>query len=287
MDCAKGVGALIARPKKTLDDLRGVLKVGRKIPLLIAVPTTAGTGSETTLACVIVNSETRRKYAINDFPLIPSYAVLDERVTTTLPPKVVAETGMDALTHAVEAYIGRSGDRSTRRDALEAIGLIFENLEESYFKGTEKSRKAMLIASHKAGRAFSKAYVGYVHAIAHSLGGKYDTPHGLANAVVLPTVLKEYGKAAQKKLARIAAYCSLADRNVSREQAAGALIAKIEELNREFGIPQTLPVKAEDLDELAGYADQEANPLYPVPVLKDRSELKEIYKKVGGIYAER
>ncbi|MDE6849851.1 MAG: iron-containing alcohol dehydrogenase, partial [Clostridia bacterium] len=180
MDCAKGVGALIARPKKTLNDLGGILKVKKKIPMLIAVPTTAGTGSETTLACVVVDSETRHKYAINDFPLIPSYAVLDEEVTMSLPPKVVSTTGMDALTHAIEAYIGKSGNKSTRRDALEAIDLIFNNLENSYFEKTREARKNMLLASHKAGRAFSKAYVGYVHAVAHSLGGKYDTPHGLA-----------------------------------------------------------------------------------------------------------
>lgn len=281
MDCAKGVGALIAKPKKTLDDLGGILKIRRKIPLLIAVPTTAGTGSETTLACVIVNSETRRKYAINDFPLIPAYAVLDESVTMTLPPSVVAQTGMDALTHAIEAYIGNSGNKSTRGDALEAMRLIFDNLEASYFEKTAAARKAMLIASHKAGRAFSKAYVGYVHAIAHSLGGKYDTPHGLANAVILPVVLREYGKAIYRKLAQIAVYCALADETVSPEQGAEIVIRKIEALNEKFGIPRTLSIREEDIAELAGYAEREANPLYPVPVLWDRVKLAELYRKIG------
>ena len=210
MDCAKGVGALVARPKKTLNALRGILKVIKKIPMLIAIPTTAGTGSETTLAAVIVDAKTRHKYAINDFPLIPRYAVLDEEVTMTLPEKVVSTTGMDALTHAIEAYIGLGGNASTRRDALEACKLIFENIEASYLSADRTARKNMLIASHKAGRAFSKAYVGYVHALAHSLGGKYDIPHGFANAVILPTVLMEYGKAIHKKLWKIAVYCNLA-----------------------------------------------------------------------------
>lgn len=282
MDCAKGVGALLARPKKTMDDLRGILKVRKKIPLLIAIPTTAGTGSETTLACVIVNAQTRYKYAINDFPLIPSYAVLDESVTMSLPPKVVAETGMDALTHAIESFIGRSGNKGTRQDALEAMKLIFENIESSYSDKTAEARKAMLIAAHKAGRSFSKAYVGYVHAIAHSLGGKYDTPHGLANAVILPIVLREYGKAAHKKLYKIAVYCGLVNETATYEQGAEAVISKIEQLNAKFSIPKTLKVAKEDIPELAAHADKEANPLYPVPVLWNKKKLQQVYLKVGG-----
>lgn len=282
MDCAKGVGALIAKPKKTLGQLGGILKVGKKIPTLVAIPTTAGTGSETTLACVVVDSKTRHKYAINDFPLIPRYAVLDESVTMTLPRSVVATTGMDALTHAVEAYIGKSGNKSTRRDALEAIKLVFDNLPQSYSEGTREARKNMLIAAHKAGRAFSKAYVGYVHALAHALGGKYNVPHGLANAVILPIVLREYGKAAYKKLKNIAVYCGLADKETAAEVAAHAVIDKIEEFNDAFGIPQTLEcIDERDLDELAAHADREANPLYPVPVLWDAKKLKSMFIKIG------
>lgn len=286
MDCAKGAGALIARPKKTLNDLGGILKVKKKIPLLIAVPTTAGTGSETTLACVVVDSGTRHKYAINDFPLIPSYAVLDEGVTMTLPPQVVSTTGMDALTHAIEAFIGRGGNKSTRRDSLEAISLIFENLEKSYSDCDRQARKNMLIASHKAGRAFSKAYVGYVHAVAHSLGGKYDTPHGLANAVILPVVLDEYGKAAHKKLKKIAVYCGLADKKMPANEAAATVISKIKELNAKFGIPEKFDfIKRGDIAALAAYADREANPLYPVPELWNAEKLEKIYLKAGG-YAD-
>lgn len=182
LDCAKAAGARIVRPKKPLSKMGGILKVRKKIPLLIAVPTTAGTGSETTLAAVVTDAETRHKYAINDFPLIPPYAVLDVTTTASLPQKIVSTTGIDALTHAVEAYIGRSTTRGTRRDALEAIKLIFENLHKAYETGDAESRKNMLYASHYAGRAFSKSYVGYVHSLAHALGGKYNTPHGLATS---------------------------------------------------------------------------------------------------------
>ncbi|MDE6868936.1 MAG: iron-containing alcohol dehydrogenase [Clostridia bacterium] len=286
MDCAKGAGALIARPKKQLSALRGILKVIKKIPLLIAIPTTAGTGSETTLACVIVDSGTRYKYAVNDFPLIPSYAVLDEEVTMTLPGFVVSTTGMDALTHAVEAYIGKSGNRSTRADALDAVKTVFENLEVSFSEGTREARKNMLIASHKAGRAFSKAYVGYVHAVAHSLGGKYDTPHGLANAVLLPIVLREYGNSVHKKLKEIAVYCNLAAADTPADEAAERVISKIEQMNATFAIPSKFDfIKKEDIDGLAAHAEKEANPLYPVPVLWDREKLKQIYLK-AGIYAD-
>lgn len=283
MDCAKGVGALIAKPKKSLNDLRGILKVGKKIPLLIAIPTTAGTGSETTLAAVIVDAKTRHKYAINDFPLIPPYAVLDEEVTMTLPQKVVSTTGMDALTHAIEAYIGKGGNGSTRRDALDACKLIFDNIESSFEDSDRTARKNMLTASHMAGRAFSKAYVGYVHALAHALGGKYNVPHGLANAVILPIVLREYGKAVYKKLRKIAVHCNLADENTSYADGAQILISKIESLNEKFGIPRTVPEILEgDIEELATYADKEANPLYPVPELWDKDKLAHMYIKIKG-----
>ena len=172
MDCAKAVGACAVKPNQSLAQMKGILKVHKKLPLLMAVPTTAGTGSETTLAAVITDADTRYKYAINDFPLIPRYAVLDPKVTLSLPPFITATTGMDALTHAVEAYIGNSTTIDTRRDALKAIKLIFENIDIAYEHGDNiQARRNMLHASFYAGCAFTKSYVGYVHAVAHSLGG--------------------------------------------------------------------------------------------------------------------
>ena len=177
MDCAKAVGARIAKPKKSIPKMKGVLKVRKRLPLFIAVPTTAGTGSETTLAAVITDGETRHKFPMNDFSLIPQYAALMPEVTRGLPPFMTATTGMDALTHAVEAYIGRSTTRETRKYALEATRLIFENIEKAYTNGTDmEARKNMLYASFLAGKAFSKSYVGYCHAIAHSIGGNYNAP---------------------------------------------------------------------------------------------------------------
>ena len=179
MDCAKGVGARVARPNLTIPQMRGLLKVMKKTPLLIAVPTTAGTGSETTIAAVISNPRTHEKYAVNDFHLVPKYAVLDPLITVGLPPHITATTGMDALTHAVEAYVGRSNTDETRQAARKAVKLIHENLYNAYTDGSNlTARSNMLTAAFYAGIAFTKAYVGYVHAIAHTLGGYYRIPHG-------------------------------------------------------------------------------------------------------------
>ena len=283
LDLAKAVGAKYARPKKSLQKLKGILKVRKKIPTLYAVPTTAGTGSETTLACVIIGSNTKHKYAINDFPLIPKYAVLDSNMTKTLPKNVVATTGMDALTHAIEAFIGRGGNKKTRKDALDAIKLIFENLEDAYFFNGDESRKNMLFASFKAGRAFSKAYVGYVHALAHALGGFYNTPHGLANAVILPIVLKEYKAKIYGKLKKIAIYIGIADENTDSKAAANLLINKIEELNNKFEIPNSITIDENDIEKMSEMANSEANPLYPVPVLWDKKKLAKLYLKIGEL----
>lgn len=205
MDCAKGVGARVARPHKKISSMRGELKILKPIPLLIAVPTTAGTGSETTLAAVLTDERTHEKYALNDFVLIPRYAVLDPVLTEGLPPFITATTGMDALTHAVEAYIGKSNTAQTIEDSVAAVKLIFRNLERAYTDGSDmEARENMQKASFLAGAAFTRAYVGYVHAIAHSLGGEYGIPHGLANAVILPYVLEAYGSSVYMSLAELA-----------------------------------------------------------------------------------
>ena len=280
MDCAKAVGARIANPRRSLAQMKGILKVRRRIPLLIAVPTTAGTGSETTLAAVITDSETRHKYAISDFPLIPACAVLDPRVTVSLPPSVTATTGMDALTHAVEAYIGNSTTRDTRKAALKAVRLIFSNLDTAYKNGSDLSaRKNMLEASFYAGLAFTKSYVGYVHAVAHSLGGEYGVPHGLANSVLLPFVLEAYGNTVYKKLHCLAIAAGIADRSTPDEEAAKAFIKAIKEMKKRYGIGDKIPqIQEEDIPKLARYADKEANPLYPVPVLMNAKELEQFYR---------
>lgn len=279
MDCAKALGARLVYPKRSLGQLKGILRVMRTLPPLITIPTTAGTGSEVTLAAIITDSEKQHKYALMSFPLIPRYAVLDAALTYSLPPYLTATTGIDALTHATEAYIGRSTTKETRRLALEAAKLIFENIENAYNDGHNRiARENMLFAAYKAGIAFSKSYVGYIHAVAHSLGGTYGTPHGLANAVIIPYVLEAYGKSAYKKLHEIGIAVGVSDKNDSHEIGAKKFIKAVRDLNKRIGIPDKLTgIKKSDIPQMARNAEAEANPLYPVPKLMTRKELEKFY----------
>lgn len=281
MDCAKAAGAMIIKPEKSIHKMRGILKVFGKLPLFIAVPTTAGTGSETTIAAVITDDNTRDKFTIISFCLAPHYAILDPAMTVGLPPAITATTGMDALTHAVEAYIGRSTTRMTRRLAVEAVSIIRTDLYKAYTDGPDReARRNMQYAAYCAGLAFTISYVGYVHAVAHSLGGKYNTPHGLANAVILPYVLKRYGKSARRKLAKLARQSGVSSPSADDENAAAQFITFVEDLNAKMGIPTKLHVEESDIPELAIHADKEANPLYPVPKLMSARELESIYHDI-------
>lgn len=288
MDCAKALGARVAYPKKSVGQMKGILRVLRKLPTLIAIPTTAGTGSEVTLAAIITDSEKQHKYALMSFPLIPHYAVLDASLTYSLPPHLTATTGMDALTHAVEAYIGRSTSKETRRLAKEAVRLIFENVETAYNDGSNhKARENMLHAAYKAGVAFSKSYVGYIHAVAHSLGGKYGTPHGLANAVIMPYVLESYGECVYKKLHQLAIVAGISSENDTHKAGAEKFIEAIKELNAKMGIPTKISgIKKEDIPVMAKHAAKEANPLYPVPKLMTKSELESFYFQIADWSAQ-
>ena len=282
IDCAKAVGARVACPRKSLEKMKGILKIHRRIPLLAAIPTTAGTGSETTVTTVITDDKTHYKYPISDFPLIPRIAVLDPTVTFTLPASLTATTGMDAMTHAVEAFIGGSTTKKTRDYSIRAVKLIIANIEKAYKNGQdENARRNMLLASNLAGGAFSRSYVGYVHAVAHSLGGAYNIPHGLANSVLLPILLRAYGSKSWKKLKKLAVAGGVAFPTDSEQAAAEKFIAEIERLNAAMGIPTKLKgIKEEDIAELARRADKEANPLYPVPILWNAKELERFYLEV-------
>lgn len=283
MDCAKAIGARVVYPQKTVGKMKGILRVLRRLPTLIAIPTTAGTGSEVTLAAVITDSKTHHKYALMSFPLIPHYAVLDEKLTYTLPPHLTATTGMDALTHAIEAYIGRSTTKETRRLALEATALIFNNIEIAFTDPKNlQARKNMLHAAYKAGVAFSKSYVGYIHAVAHSLGGQYGTPHGLANAVILPYVLEDYDNCVYKKLHELAIAAGLSTKEEAHITGTLKFIKALKDLKNRLNIPKKLEgIKKEDIPLMAKHAEKEANPLYPVPKLMTRKQLENIYYQVG------
>jgi alcohol dehydrogenase class IV len=284
MDCAKIVGARVARPGKSVAKMKGVLKVIFKIPTLIAVPTTAGTGSEVTLAAVISNNITQEKYPINDFCLIPHYAVHDPELTVKLPPHITSTTGMDAMTHAVEAFIGNSNTNETRQAALDAVSLIHSNLLKVYKTPDDlQSRAAMLKASYVAGVAFTRAYVGYVHAIAHTIGGFYKIPHGMANAVIMPHVLEYYGEAVHERLAALADHIGIGSANQSKGQKAAGFIAYLRDLNKQMDIPSHFEkIKEDDLPEMIKRALAEANPLYPVPRILFADDLRQIYLKVKG-----
>ena len=283
IDLAKICGARVVKPKKSIQKMEGLLHICKKLPPLIVIPTTAGTGSEVTITAVITDSEKKHKYTMNSFTLIPSHAILDPKVTYSLPPHLTATTGMDALTHAVEAYIGNSTSKQTRRCSLEAVHLIFKNIEKAYTKGDDyEARKKMLHASYIAGIAFSKSYVGYIHAVAHSLGGQYNIPHGLANAVLMPYVLKDYGISAHKKLHELGIAAGVASENDSHEQGANKFIMAIENLNQKMNIPTKFEgILEEDISVMARYASKEANPLYPVPKLMNAKELEKFYYMVS------
>jgi len=282
MDCAKGVGARVARPKKSISQMKGVFKVMKKSPPMFAIPTTAGTGSETTIAAVITDSKTHEKYAINDTSLIPHYAVLDPLLTVNLPPHITSTTGVDALTHAVEAYIGRSNTKQTKQQSRDAIKLIFENIFEAYSNGTDLVARAnMQKASFLAGQAFTRAYVGYVHAIAHTLGGFYSVPHGLANAIILPYVLEYYGKSVHKPLAELADLVGISVPADNNEQKAVKFIEAIKKLNEKMGIPKKVSGIAEsDIPLMVKRALAEANPLYPVPKIMSKEEMFSLYQMI-------
>lgn len=280
MDCAKGVAARVACPKKQIPQMKGTFKVMKKTPVIFAVPTTSGTGSEATVAAVVSNPETHEKYPINDPVLIPKYAVLDPTLTIGLPKHITSTTGMDALTHAVEAYIGKSTFEQTRAWSIKATKLIFENLTAVYDDGTDlKKRKNMQLASFYAGAAFTRSYVGYVHAMAHTLGGMYGIPHGLANAVILPHILDFFGSSAYKPLAELANAVGIT--GASDEVKAKEFIKRIKAMNEYMEIPTQLKgIKDEDIPLMVERAYKEAHPDYPVPKFMSKKEMADMFKEI-------
>lgn len=277
MDCAKAIGARAARPEKSVDKLQGVMKVGKKIPLFFAVPTTAGTGSETTIAAVITDAATHRKASINDPAILPKYAILDPTLTLGLPPYITAITGMDALCHAVEAYTNHTYNTKVEDDlAKRAVKLIYLNLYKAFEDGTDiNARQNMQKAAFFAGRAFTRGCVGYVHAVGHTLGGLYGVPHGEAMAIILPHVLRQFGPAVHKRLAELADVCGLEGKNDAEK--SGAFIGWIEEMKEKMGISAgTDVIKEEDKEQIIAWAMKEANPLYPVPAVWDHDDFAKL-----------
>lgn len=313
IDCAKVAGARAVKRDLPVGKMSGMLKIHKKLPLLLAVPTTAGTGSEVTLAAVITDETCHYKHAVMDYCLIPRYAFLDPGLSCSLPPDMTAYSGMDAMTHAVEAYCNRFCSPKMKAHAMKAVSLIGANLLTAYREPANKAaRMNMLTGSYEAGIAFTNAYVGYVHAIAHGIGGLYHVPHGEANAILLPKVLAAYGSAVYEPLARLerkvraageagegsahvrsragegsANVRSRMERKVCASGAedgnsketdavlAEAFIERIRRMNRSMGIPEQLAMlRKEDVPELAARALKEGNPNYPVPVIWEEEQMR-------------
>ena len=288
MDAAKTIALAVAN-KKHPRQLVGYFR-GLRAPVPIyAVPTTAGTGSEVTVAAVVSDPETNKKLVIADTRLVPTMAALDPTLMTGLPRHVTAATGMDALTHAIEAFIGQWSTAYTDRMALAAVRMIYDHLRIAYRNGRNlAAREQMALAATYAGVAFTRANVGYVHAIAHQLGGKYHTPHGLANAIMLPHVLKFLSPAITRKLAMLAVGA-----RVGKEGERPAVLAKkfldsVEQLNRDLGIPRHLDALCEvDIPELAKAACWEADTGYPVPRYMSPETCAELIRQVLPTKAAR
>lgn len=283
MDCAKGIGARIARPKRSVTQLQGLFRILKRIPVIFAVPTTAGTGSETTVAAVITDSKTHHKASMNDPSLMPKYAVLDPELTVGLPPQVTATTGMDALCHAVECYT--NGTYNTKLEnamCKKAVKLIYDNLYKIYLDGTNlRGRQNMQKAAFYAGRAFTRGCVGYVHAIGHTLGGIYGTPHGLAMSIMLPHVMRAYGSAAWAKLADLCDVCGIEPSEDTVRAKAEAFIRWIEDMKVKMNIPlYPEMIKETDVDQIVEWASREANPLYPTPVVWHKKDFKEFIQSL-------
>ena len=283
MDVAKALGARIGNPSKSLKDMEGLLKITGVIPPLFLIPTTAGTGSEATLCSVITDSKEQRKFFLVDAKLVPKVVILDPELTTGLPSEITAATGMDALTHAIEAFLGHSNTKKTTEQAIEATVLIFKHLDNAVHDGTSlEARSAMQKAAFLAGRAFTRAYLGYVHAITHNLSGFYHIPHGEANAVFLPPVLEYYGKKAWKRLAQLAIAIGVGEPKNTNQINAEKFILALRKLSKNVGMPDRFSgiLKEDDLPIIVKRVFREAHPSAPVPRFMGKKEIEQIIRVV-------
>lgn len=282
LDCAKIMGIKISNPRLSYRAMKHMLAIRHEIPFMVAIPSTAGSGSESTVAAVLTDPDKKEKYPITSLRILPKYVILDENLTISLPAEVTAYTGMDALTHAIEAYIGTVGTKETNQAALKAIQLIFHNLELAYVDGTNrKARRNLLLASNYAGYAFTRAFVGYVHTISHALSAIYNVPHGKTNAIVLPYVLEAYGKSIEEKLKEIAVFLHIADEREDKKEVALRLIKRIRLLNQVLFIPEKVKeLKEQDIMCIAKKAASEGNPADPVPKILSEEELSQIIRKL-------
>ena len=281
MDTAKAVAAAVAN-HTSAEALAGMLKVRRRPLPLIAVPTTAGTGSETTVAAIISDSATHSKKQLLDPKLVPMFAILDPELTVGLPKHTTAQTALDALTHALEAYVAGYADEETDRQARIAVRLIFRYLPKVQENPADlEGREALLTASFFAGMAFTRTYVGYVHAFAHTIGGKFGVPHGLANAVLLPHIMRFYLPVCYKRFAELARMLHVGTPGDSDKELAARFVKLLYQMNRQLEIParfEKFPASA--IEEVIDMAFQECHGTYPVPRYFSRTEARKLMRAV-------
>ncbi|AYH40333.1 lactaldehyde reductase [Christensenella minuta] len=255
IDTAKAVGIIAGNPEfSDVVSLEGTANTLRKAAPTIAIPTTAGTAAEVTINYVITDEEKKRKFVCVDVHDIPQIAIVDPEMMASMPRGLAASTGMDALTHAIEGYVTKGAWEMTDMFHLQAIKMIAKNLKDAV-NGDMKAREEMANAQYIAGMGFSNVGLGVVHGMAHPLGAFYDTPHGVANAVLLPYVMEHNQDATGEKYREIARAMGVANvDNMSQEEYRRAAIEAVRALSRSVEIPQTLAeigVKEEDLEELA------------------------------------
>lgn len=285
IDTLKAVGVEVSHQGDSISKFRGVLKLKHQPPFMVAIPTTSGTGSEATLATVVSEDDTKQKYAVMDHRLFPDIALLDIELTKKLPQSLTAQTGMDALTHAIEAYTNLKTTDRTNYWAEQTVQRVDRYLKRAFDNPDDLvAREGMLVAAFDGGRAFTRAYVGNVHAISHALTAYYGTPHGYANALVLPHVLKFYGTSVYQPLAKLSDLIGLNSlETVSNQVKTERFIRYIEDLNDYFGIEYHLDkIEESDIKDLARQAYQEANPLYPVPKIFEIEDFVEVIRQVKG-----
>lgn len=261
-DCGKGIG-IVATHEGDLYDYAGIETLTNALPPIVAVNTTAGTASEVTRHCVITNTETKVKYVIVSWRNLPLVSFNDPMLMVKKPAGLTAATGMDALTHAVEAYVSKDANPVTDAAAIQAIKLIAQNLRQAVALGENLiARENMAYASLLAGMAFNNANLGYVHAMAHQLGGLYDMPHGVANAMLLPHVERYNLISNPQKFADIAEFLGENIAGLSVMEAAEKSIDAMFRLSKDVGIPASLKemgVKEEDFEYMAEMALKDGN----------------------------
>jgi len=251
MDCAKAMAAVATLGGSTHDYVNKG-RINQKVLPIIAIPTTAGTGSEVTFGAVITHSERKFKFTIKGNTLAPKMALLDPNLTVTMPPPLTAATGMDALTHAIEAYTAKKDHPISNSFALASIDLIWHNLKSAFTQGTNiEARAGMLLGSLMAGIAFSQSDVGAVHCIAEALGGMYDIPHGVCNAVMLPTIMEYNLQYCRESYAQIATVMGIEWRN--SEIGAHKAVEAVKKMAQDVELPNfsSFGINPGDFGEIA------------------------------------